>query len=318
MDQIVLGRTGLLSSRAGLGCGGHSRLGQGYGARHEDSVNVVRAAVDMGINFIDTAMVYGTEAIVGEALSGHRDQVILSSKAQIIKSGNSPLGSDYISAEDLKASLEASLKSLKTDHLDIYHLHGILPHQYDICVDRFLPILKEAQSAGKIRFFGITERFIHDPAHGMLQSALADNHWDVIMAGFNLINPSARKTIFPLTLKNNVGVLNMFAVRNALSNPENLRSLLECLLKDERITLQIAEGQELIQELMNVTSSESLTEAAYRFCCFEPGNHVILTGTGNIEHLRDNIDAISAPKLPNSLLDRLQEQFGHISDVSGD
>ncbi|MBL4907895.1 MAG: aldo/keto reductase [Sneathiella sp.] len=318
MEHIVLGRTGLSSSRAGLGCGGHSRLGQGYGSSHKDSVDVVRAAIDMGINFVDTAKVYGTESIVGEALSGRRDQVILSSKGQIIKSGHSPLGRDYISAEDLQASLEASLKNLKTDYLDIYHLHGILPHQYDICLDHFLPILKDAQKAGKTRFIGITERFIHDPAHQMLQSALADNHWDVVMAGFNMINPSARNTVFPQTQKYDVGVLNMFAVRNALGHPQSFQALLEHLQTEGHIALSMAHRQDLIEELMDATRSGSLTEAAYRFCCHEAGNHVVLTGTGNIDHLRSNIDAISGPKLSESLLERLENNFGHISTVSGD
>lgn len=318
MENIVLGRTGLTASRTGLGSGGHSRLGQGYGSSHGSSVDVVRAATDMGINFIDTAKVYGTEAIVGEAISGKRDKVILSSKGQIVEAGHSPLGTDYISAASLLTSLESSLKNLKTDYLDIYHLHGVLAHQYETCVDRLLPVLKDAQLAGKIRFIGITERFIHDPAHEMLQTALSDNHWDVVMVGFNMINPSARNTVFPLTQKHNVGVLNMFAVRNALGTPQNMLTLLEQLKNEGHIALDMSDGKALIEELMEATQSKSLTEAAYRFCCHEPGNQVILTGTGKVEHLRSNLGAISGPKLPKELLDRLETCFGHVSTVSGD
>ena len=318
MEHVELGRTGLKSSRAGLGCGGHSRLGQGYGTPHQTSVNVVQSAVEMGINFIDTAKTYGTEAIVGEAIAGRRDQVILSSKGQIVEAGRSPLGTDYISAEGLRESLEESLKNLNTDYLDIYHLHGVMAHQYEMCVDQLLPVLKEAQSTGKIRFIGITERFIHDPSHEMLQTALADDHWDVVMVGFNMINPSARKTVFPLTRPNDVGVLNMFAVRNALGNPQNMLALLEQLKNDGHSTLDKRDGRELMEDLMAATQSKSLTEAAYRFCRHEPGNQVILTGTGKIEHLRSNMDAISGPKLPAELLDRLETHFGHISAVSGD
>ncbi|MEH6403662.1 MAG: aldo/keto reductase [Sneathiella sp.] len=318
MSKIKLGRTQLQVSKAGLGCGGHSRLGQGYGESHAHSVNVVRAAMDLGVNFIDTAKVYGTETIVGDAVTGRRDQIVLSSKGQIIKPDSPPLGDDFISADDLEKSLDDSLKNLKTDYLDVYHLHGIMPHQYDICIDRFLPVLKDAQKAGKIRFIGITERFIHDPSHEMLQKALSDNYWDVVMVGFNMVNPSARKTVFPLTQENDVGVLNMFAVRNALGNPQNMLSLLQRLAEEGHLSMEEAARRELVDELIEATFSGSLTEAAYRFCVFEQGNQVVLTGTGKIDHLRRNVDAISKPALDQNLLDRLETAFGHINTVSGE
>src|SRR5436853_6710243 len=81
MQVIGLGRAGLQVSVAGLGCGGHSRLGQSYGATEQASIEVVQAAVDAGVTLIDTAQLYGTEAIVGRALEGRRDQVVLSTKA---------------------------------------------------------------------------------------------------------------------------------------------------------------------------------------------------------------------------------------------
>jgi len=77
MHYKILGRTGLNVSVAGLGCGGHSRLGQTYGNTLEQSADVVRAALDLGINFIDTAAAYGTEKIVGEAVRDRRDKVII-------------------------------------------------------------------------------------------------------------------------------------------------------------------------------------------------------------------------------------------------
>ena len=72
MQYKILGRTGLNVSVAGLGCGGHSRLGQTYGNSEEQSIAVVSAALDLGINFVDTAAAYGTEKIVGAAVKGRR------------------------------------------------------------------------------------------------------------------------------------------------------------------------------------------------------------------------------------------------------
>ncbi len=69
MDYTTLGRTGLRVSVAGLGCGGNSRLGKADGRSFAESVAVVRRALDLGVNFLDTAAAYGTEEIVGDAIS---------------------------------------------------------------------------------------------------------------------------------------------------------------------------------------------------------------------------------------------------------
>jgi len=318
MEKILLGRTNLSVSRAGLGGGGHSRLGKGYGSSFQSSVEVVKAGLDAGINFLDTASVYGTEEIVGEAIKDRRDQVVLSTKGPVVRSGSSALGDDFQPEKDFIANVENSLRNLKTDYIDVYHLHGVMPDQYDACVDRYLPILKNLQAAGKIRYIGITERFIFDPCHEMLDRALVDDFWDVVMVGFNLINPSARQTVLPLTSKNNVGVLNMFAVRNVLGNPDHLVSFVEKLIAEGQTNINRSDLDSLVQDLLAATSSGMLTESAYRFCAHEPDNQVILTGTGKIGHLHENVAAIGESELPGELRQRLEVAFGHINSVSGD
>src|SRR3979411_127950 len=82
MEYRPLGKTGLTVSVAGLGCGGNSRLGLGRGASFDDCVAVVRTAVDLGVNFLDTAEAYGTEEIVGAAARSYdRDRLVISTKA---------------------------------------------------------------------------------------------------------------------------------------------------------------------------------------------------------------------------------------------
>ncbi len=85
MDLIRLGRTNESVSVVGLGCGGHSRLGMARGASSEQAANIVRRAIDLGITFIDTALVYGTEEAVGLGIQGKRDQLFLSTKSWVAK-----------------------------------------------------------------------------------------------------------------------------------------------------------------------------------------------------------------------------------------
>jgi len=81
MQQVRLGRTNQQVSVVGLGCGGHSRLGLAKGMDNAHAASIVRAALDLGVTFIDTARAYGTEEAVGLGLKGRRDEVFLSTKS---------------------------------------------------------------------------------------------------------------------------------------------------------------------------------------------------------------------------------------------
>ena len=195
MQTTTLGRTGLEVSVAGLGCGGHSRLGMAHGKDEAHAAGIVSHAMDLGINFIDTARAYRTETAVGKAIAGRREQVVISTKASAGR------GDALLTAEELTASLEKSLARLGTNYVDVFHLHGVRPEQYDHCVNVLVPEMQRQRDLGKLRFLGVTEQFGADTAHHMLQRALSDDLFDVVMIGFNLLNPSARESVFPGTLE---------------------------------------------------------------------------------------------------------------------
>jgi len=132
--------------------------------------------------------------------------------------------------------IDDSLGALRTDHIDLYHLHGVTPGQYDHCVAVLIPELKRQQAAGKVRFLGVTEMFGRDTGHEMLVRALPDDQFDVVMTGFNLLNPSARTRVFPMTRARDVGTLIMFAVRRVLSDPAALREVVAQLVERETLT----------------------------------------------------------------------------------
>ena len=93
MEHVRLGRTGVEVSVAGLGCGGHSRLGMANGHDEAHATRIVEAALDLGIDFIDTARAYGTEVAVGKALHGRRDKVVISTKSRKTPLGRIETGS---------------------------------------------------------------------------------------------------------------------------------------------------------------------------------------------------------------------------------
>lgn len=315
MDYVKLGRTELSVSVAGLGCGGHSRLGQSQGATKGASVDLVRGALDLGINFIDTAAAYGTEEIVGQAIRDSRDKVVLSSKTIITTPEKSSV--DLINAAQLRANLEQSLKTLRTDYIDVFHLHAVALSQYDHCCAELVPELLRLRDEGKIRFLGITERFIQDTTHMMLDVALRDDIWDVMMVGFNLLNPGARATVFPLTQDKQIATLIMFAVRRALSNPGALVDLIRELSDSGLIDPDILDPADPLGFLRDNGSATSAANAAYRFCRHEPGVDVVLTGTGNLTHLQENAASICQGPLRPESREKLKNLFGAIDSVSG-
>ncbi|HXG52662.1 MAG TPA: aldo/keto reductase [candidate division Zixibacteria bacterium] len=313
MEYTTLGRTGLCVSVAGLGCGGPSRLGLRDSRESEAAaVALVRLAIDLGVNFLDTAQSYGTEPVVGKAIAGlPRERLVISTKKTVPARDHPDPGAE------LRRGLERSLRDLRTDYVDVYHLHGLEPRDYPFARERLLPVMSRLRDEGKIRFIGVTEAFVPDPSHAMLRESLPDDPWDVVMVGFNLLNPSARKTVLPLARKNKTGVLGMFAVRRALSRPERLRALREELLRRNAAAAAALEAAEPLGFVLRESGASTLPEAAYRFCRHEPGIDVVLTGTGNPDHLRDNIEALLKPPLPDGVLRRLEEMFGDIDWLTG-
>ena len=313
MEYTTLGRTGLKVSVAGLGCGGPSRLGLRDDAQSTgNAVALVRQAIDLGINFLDTAQSYGTEPVVGKAIAGiARDRLVISTKKTL------PSPSHPDPENEVKQGLEQSLRLLGTDYVDVYHLHGVEPTDYEFAKTRLMPAMSQLREQGKIRFIGVTEAFVPDPSHRMLQQSLQDNLWDVVMVGFNLLNPSARKTVFPLTAARCIGVLNMFAVRRALSQPERLKGIVADLRQQGRLRPAAVNLDTPLDFVLRQGGAATLPEAAYRFCRHESGIDVVLTGTGNPAHLQANVEAILKPALPPTVLGELEKLFGSIDYLTG-
>ncbi|MBN8820055.1 MAG: aldo/keto reductase [Sphingomonas sp.] len=318
MDQVRLGRTDARVSVVGLGCGGHSRLGMARGATSAQAADLVKQAIDRGITFIDTAMSYGTEEAVGLGMRGRdRTSLFLSTKSWV-SNARAETGADYLTPAEFTANLDASLRRLGTDYVDLFHLHGVSLDQLDYAREELLPEMKRQQAAGKLRFIGMTEVFRQDTEHRMLETALPHGEVDVVMVGFNLLNPSARKTVFPLTIKYDIGTLIMFAVRRGLNSVENTREAVDKLIALGEVNPAAINPRDPLDFLRATPGVRSQIEAAYRFCRHEPGAHVVLTGTGSAAHLEENIAAILAPPLPEEAQAKLRAIFGDARSISAD
>jgi aryl-alcohol dehydrogenase-like predicted oxidoreductase len=313
MEYRTLGRTGLKVSVLGLGGGGHSRLGIRANNSEQESADIVAEAVGWGVNLIDTAEAYGTEKRIGLALRQlKRENIYISTKFSLYHDNK------LRTAGDLEKSVDRSLSQLNTDYIDIYHLHGVKESDYVYAAEQWVPEMLRMREKGKIRFLGITETFPNDPSHRMLQVAAKDDCWDVMMVGFNLLNQSARDKVFSATRKNNIGVLDMFAVRRVLANPQALVELVADLLRQGRLDETLIDKSDPLSFLMHSDGGAvSLTDAAYRYCLHEPGIHSVLSGTGNIPHLLENIESANRAALPTRDLAKIKTMFALVDHISG-
>ena len=310
MEYRMLGRTGLRVSVMGLGAGGQSRIGLSSGLSTSDQVSIVRQAIDAGVNFVDTSEVYQTEAVIGEAIKGiDRDSIVVSTKKWTRGA--------RLTAENVTEALDASLDRLGLDYVDIYHLHAVDLADYEYLLEEIVPVLHRLRERGKLRFVGITELGGDHRRHQVLQRALRDDVWDAMMVNFNIINQSAREQVLVKAIEKGIGILVMFAVRRALSQPTRLQEIIDELVKSGELDLDDIESDDALGFLMREGGAFSHADAGYRFCRDEPGTHIILSGTGNPDHLRENIESFARPPLPVATIDKLKHVFRRVESTSG-
>jgi L-galactose dehydrogenase len=313
MIYRTFGRTGLKVSAAGLGGGGFSRLGLSKGKSEAEVVSLIQLALDLGVNIIDTAASYGTEAVIGQAIkSVPRDRLVITTKASPAKFTTWEL----FTPEDIVASIDNSLRQLQTDYLDVLQLHAVAPHIYEHTRDVIYPAVLREKEKGKVRFIGITEAASFDLEHEMFQRALAeDDIWDSAMVAFNMMHQNVRTSVFPKTAEKKVGTLIMFAVRRIFAQPERLKEQLRTLAADGLLAKSLTDSPDPLGFLVDASGASSVIDAAYRFVRDEPGVDVVLFGTSDPHHLREDIAFLTKPPLSAAARQQIVDLFGHLVGV---
>jgi len=205
MEYHKLGQTDLNVSLVGFGT---ATLGDIYGAADPaEAARAVHLAIDRGINFFDSSPYYGktlSENRLGEALIGKRDKVLLATKT-----GRYGLDDFDFSARRTLASIDESLRRLKTDYLDLFQAHDVEFGDFDQIVHETLPAMRKVQESGKARYIGITgypPQFLRKIAEQFpVDTILSYCH-------YNLLNTRMDDVLTPFARKHSIGLINASAL----------------------------------------------------------------------------------------------------------
>jgi aryl-alcohol dehydrogenase-like predicted oxidoreductase len=198
MKRISLG--GLEVSRLGLGCMGMSAFYAGAASDDEESVRTIRRARELGIDFIDTAEMYGpftNEELVGRAIGGRRDEFVVASKFGILSHRHGGERRIDGSPENLRIAIEGSLKRLATDHVDIYYQHRV---DLGTPIEETVGALGELVEEGKIRHIGLSEA-----APETIRRAQATHPITALQSEYSLWTRDPEEEILPLLRELGIG-----------------------------------------------------------------------------------------------------------------
>ena len=290
MEKRKLGRTGMNITRLGLGLAEISRQelrGQGT----EGAAHVLNQALDIGINFLDTAACYAsTEELIGNAVSHRRDEYYLASKCgHAIDTDREPWSREVISE-----SIDRSLRLLKTDHLDIMQLHSC---DLDILErGEAIEAVTRARDEGKTRFIGYSGD--NDAALWAARSGI----FDTLQTSFNLVDQNARRELLGTAHANGMGIIVKRPLGNGVWGKTD---------SPYRYANEYFRRAQLMAEMGPIaveTKDPILLAMGFLFSHEEVGTAII--GTHNPAHLKANARMLENDlPIPAVIVEELRRRF---------
>jgi 1-deoxyxylulose-5-phosphate synthase len=301
MDLRLLGRTGVRVSPLCLGT-----LNFGGPTSEADTGRIVSAALDAGINFIDTANSYNggrAEVVVGKALAGRRDRVVLATKVYE-RVGEGPNDGGTSRLHILKAC-EDSLKRLGTDYIDLYQIHRPTP---DVPVDETLGVLTDLVRAGKVRYIGCSTH----PAWMVMEAlAVSERHglarYVSEQPPYNLLDRRIENELIPLAQRYNLAILpwaplaqGVLAGRYAANEPlpaDSRAAQRPDSIYSRRVTRPGIEVGHQFAELARA-HGKTAAQLALLWCKDQPGVTAPVVGPRTLDHLQEFLPVLEMTLSP--------------------
>lgn len=313
MQYRTLGRTGIKVSPYALGA---MMFGAGGNPDHDDSVRIIHRALDAGINFVDTADAYSrgeSEEIVGKALKGRRDDVVLATKAHL------PMGDDPNqrgnSRRWIMTAVENSLRRLQTDHVDLYQIHRPDP---DTDIEETLSALSDLIHSGKVRVIGSST---------MPASDLVEAQWVAERRGlarlrteqppYSILSRGIEAEVLPVAQRYGMGTLVWSPLAKGMLTGR-IRKGRQTDLRRASIFTSFGDERRLdaVERIVPLADEAGLpmTHLAMAFAIAHPGVTSAIIGPRTMAHLDDLLAGVDVT-LTDDILDRIDEIVPPGTDV---
>jgi aryl-alcohol dehydrogenase-like predicted oxidoreductase len=313
MKYRKLGRTSLVVSEISFGAWaiGGNQHGNSYGSTSDaTSIEAIQTALNLGCNFFDTADVYGyghSEEILGQGLrqAGKLNEVLIATKV----GGNFSTGETVMdfSAQHVTSAIDASLKRLGRDYIDLYQLHN--PSRRIISDGRIFEVLDSLKAAGKIRYYGVS---VHSVAEGL--ACLKIGKPDTIQIVYNfyslLQSENPAEELFPNAQEQNIGVIAREPLANGFLTGKqkmdakyeegDIRASWPSHYRSHKI--RVAEALRFLEK-----PGRSLSQAALRFVLDEPGISTVLVGVKTAQQAKENFAASDLPSFAEAEKDAIKK-----------
>lgn len=309
MQYRQLGNSGIATSVIAVGTWAMGGWMWG-GNSEEDSISAIHAALDEGVNFIDTAPIYGfgtSEEIVGKAINGRRDKIVLATKCGMVcrsdvgefKFNATSRGADadghiqiriYQGGDSIRQEVEGSLRRLKTDHIDLLQTHW---QDSTTPVSETMQTLMDLKSEGKIRAIGVSNASVEQ-----MQEYLNKGQLDSDQELYSMLDREIEKDQLPFCRQNNIAVLAYSPLARGLltgkMTPERTFSPGDVRLGSPRFSQENRQQvATMLNEIRPIADDHDITTAqlvtAWTFS--QPGVTHVLCGMRNVEQAKENAGA---------------------------
>jgi aryl-alcohol dehydrogenase-like predicted oxidoreductase len=333
VQYVNLGRCGLKVSRLALGCMSFGMEARAWRLDEEASRITIRRALELGINFFDTADMYGmgeSETVLGKVIGelGRRDELVLATKL-FYPARPGPNGRG-LSRKAVFAAIDGSLHRLGTDYVDLYQIHRWDP---ETPIEETMEALHDVVKMGKVRYLGASSMFAWQLCKA--QQVATQNGWTrfvSVQPHYNLINREEEREMIPMCLSEGIGVLPWSPLaRGRLARPWDAPSTSDRVRHDrtaEMLYTATAKADEQVVAAVGTVAEArgiSRSQVALAWLLSRPGVVSPIVGAGKIAHLedlagalsvalsKDEVDALEAGYIPHAS-SFYQEVFGGDQD----
>lgn len=295
MEKRRIGASDLYVSKIGLGC-------MSVGTEEKKALHMIDSALDMGINYLDTADLYDqglNEEFVGKAIKQKRQDIILATKVgNRFEQGKKGWSWDP-SKKYIKSAVKDSLRRLQTDYIDLYQLHG---GTMEDPIDETIEAFEELTQEGVIRYYGISSIRPNVIREFVTKSSIVS-----VMMQYSILDRRPEEQILSYLNDHQISVVARGPVAKGLLTNRPVDNASQSMKQNGYLDYAFEELVTAISGLKGVAGNRSLTEIALQYCLFDDTVASVVTGASSLEQIKNNVAAANSTPLTDDQVQKIKD-----------